>query len=178
MRIDYVAGTVALASFDFLWLSADDSHEISEQAAKLNQRELNYLHRKQYDQAIANFHEALQIQPEYADTIDNLGKALEAADKGGEAIAQFDKAISIAPEKAAAYADKGQTLFHAGKYEEAAASYRPAIEHHVNFSERRMGWGRRSCASAKVTKQSRPSAPPSPATPVMSLRWGISVPPC
>lgn len=139
MGIDYVAVTVALASFDFPSLGADNSRQISEQAAKLNQRGIDYLHRKQYDQAIAIFREALQIQPEYADALDNLGKALEAADKGGEAIAQFDKAISIAPEKAAAYADKGQALFHAGKYEEAVASYRQAIEHHANFSEAQNG---------------------------------------
>jgi tetratricopeptide (TPR) repeat protein len=66
--------------------------KISHQAMKLNQRGLSHLHKKEYDRAIASFREALQIQPEYPDDLDNLGKALDAAGKDAEAIAEFDKA--------------------------------------------------------------------------------------
>ncbi len=40
---------------------------ISHEAAKLNQRGLDHLDKKDYHQAIASFREALQIQPEYAE---------------------------------------------------------------------------------------------------------------
>jgi tetratricopeptide (TPR) repeat protein len=126
---------VTLACFSFMSLAASDAPEISQQATKLNHRGLDYLHKKQYDQAITSFREALQIQPEYPDALENLGKALETTGQDAEAIANFDKVISIAPEKAVVYAEKGLALFHAGKYEEAAASYRQAIEHHPTFSE-------------------------------------------
>ena len=120
---------------------ADNGPGISHEAAKLNQRGLDHLHKKEYEQAIASFREALKIQPEYPDAFDNLGKALESTGKDAEAIADFDKAIKIAPEKAAVYADKGLALFHEGKYEDAAASYRQAIEHHKDFSEAQNGLG-------------------------------------
>ena len=41
-------------------------------------------HKKEYEQAIASFREALKIQPEYPDALDNLGKALEATGKDAE----------------------------------------------------------------------------------------------
>src|SRR6516225_2826919 len=79
---------------------ADAVPEIPHEAAKLNHRGLDHLHKKEYDQAIENFRAALKIQPEYPDALDNLGKALEATGKDKEAIADFEKAIKIAPEKA------------------------------------------------------------------------------
>jgi Flp pilus assembly protein TadD len=76
-------------------MHADAGAEISHEAAKLNHRGLDHLHKKEYEQAIASFREALQIQPEFPDALDNLGKALEAIGKDGEAIAEFDKAIKL-----------------------------------------------------------------------------------
>ena len=122
-----LAAALTLASYGIHFLYADNAPEIPQQAMKLNQRGLSHLHKKEYDQAIASFREALQIQPEYPDALDNLGKALDATGKDAEAMADFDKAIKIAPNNAAAYADRGMALFHEGKYEEAAASYRQAI---------------------------------------------------
>ena len=120
---------------------ADTDTQNSQEAAKLNHRGLEHLNRKEYDQAAASFREALQLQPESPDALDNLGKALEATGKDSEAIADFDKAIQLAPQNAATYADKGLALFHEGKYEDAAAAYRQALEHHKNFSEAQNGLG-------------------------------------
>ena len=64
---------------------ADTGAEISQQAAKLNHRGLDQLHKKEYEQAIASFREALQLHPEFPEALDNLGKALEATGKDGEA---------------------------------------------------------------------------------------------
>ena len=136
-----LGATLTLASFGIHFLYADNAPEIPQQAMKLNQRGLSHLHKKEYDQAIASFREALQIQPEYPDALDNLGKVLDATGKHAEAMADFDKAIKIAPNNAAAYADRGMALFHEGRYEEAAASYRQAIEHHKDFSEAQNGLG-------------------------------------
>ena len=126
---------LALASCAFLFLGTLSWSQVPQEAVKLNQRGLDELRKKEYDRAIATFREALQIQPEYVEALDNLGQALEATGQDAEAIADFDKAIKIAPENALAYANKGLALFHQGKYEEAAASYRQAIEHHKDFSE-------------------------------------------
>src|SRR5215469_15944890 len=132
---------LALVCLGSPFFSADCASESSQDAASLNQRGLDLLHKKDYEQAIVSFREALRIQPEYWDALDNLGKALEAVGKDAEAIVELDKAIAIAPETAAAYADKGMALFQEGKYEEAAASYRQAIERHKDFAEAQNGLG-------------------------------------
>ena len=136
-----LALALAYALLGAAFTRANNGPEISHEAAKLNQRGLDHLHKKEYDQAITSFREALKIQPEFPDALDNLGKALEATGKDADAIAAFDKAIKIAPEKAAVYADKGMALFHEGKYEDAAAAYRQALEHHKDFSEAQNGLG-------------------------------------
>jgi tetratricopeptide (TPR) repeat protein len=86
-----LVAALTLASFGIHFLYADNGPEISQQAMKLNQRGLSHLHKKEYDQAIASFREALQIQPENPDTLDNLGKALDATGKDAEAIAESTK---------------------------------------------------------------------------------------
>jgi tetratricopeptide (TPR) repeat protein len=90
-----LAAALTLASFGIHFLCADNDPEISHQAMKLNQRGLSHLQKKEYDQAIASFREALQIQPEYPDALDNLGKALDATGKDAEAIADFDRAKAL-----------------------------------------------------------------------------------
>ena len=54
----YLATALAFISLERPSLRADDGHEIPHEAAKLNQRGLDYLHKKQYDQAVAVFREA------------------------------------------------------------------------------------------------------------------------
>ncbi|HEY6293484.1 MAG TPA: tetratricopeptide repeat protein [Terriglobia bacterium] len=133
-----VSCTTSLAVALVLWSGllfsrTDAGQRVPHEATKLNQRGLDHLDKKEYDQAIASFREALQVHPEYPEALDDLGKAVDAAGKDSEAIAEFDEAIKIAPENAAAYADKGLALYNQGKYEEAAASYRQAIEHHKHL---------------------------------------------
>src|SRR5262249_52750526 len=87
----------------------------SQEARRLNHQGLAHLDKKEYEQAIPLFRQALQLQPDYVDALDNLGKALDAAGKHEEAIGDFDKAIKLAPENAATYYNKGLALFHEGK---------------------------------------------------------------
>jgi len=66
---------VALVLYSgLLFPRTDDGQEVPHQAMKLNQRGLDRLHKKEYDQVIASFREALQIHPEYPDALDNLGQ--------------------------------------------------------------------------------------------------------
>jgi hypothetical protein len=60
---------LTFASFGIHFLYADDGPEISQRAMNLNQRGLSHLRKKEYDQAIASFREALQIQREYSDAL-------------------------------------------------------------------------------------------------------------
>jgi len=115
--------------------------DASDDAKKLNSQGLDHLHKKEYDQAANLFRQALQLQPDFPEALDNLGKALDASGKDDEAVADFDKALKIAPQNASIHADKGLALFHEGKYEESAAAYREAIAIHKDFPEAQNGLG-------------------------------------
>src|SRR5580700_12018134 len=97
---------------------AETSAQNSPEAAKLNQRGVEHLQKKDYDAAIANFREALQQQPEFPEALDNLGKALDATGKDDEALSDFDKALKLAPQDATVHCDKGLALLHEKKFEE------------------------------------------------------------
>src|SRR4029453_19663838 len=73
---------------------------VSKEVAKLNKRGLDHFTKKQHDEAIRLFRKALDLQPDSADVLNNLGKALDAVGKDGEAIEDFDKALKLAPENA------------------------------------------------------------------------------
>ena len=50
-----------------------DSSAGSHDAERLNHRGVEHLNKKQYDEAIKLFREALQAQPDYIPALDNLG---------------------------------------------------------------------------------------------------------
>jgi len=169
MKLPIARAITSLALALFLGLigaavsHADNGPGFSHEAAKLNQRGLDHLHKKEYEQAIASFRETLKIQPEYPYALDNLGKALEATGKDAEAIADFDKAIKIAPEKAAVYADKGLRFFIKGNTRtQPQRIAKPSSTTRI-FPKRRMAWELRSSISGRMMKRSRPSGQRLPA---------------
>ena len=118
-----------------------DSSARSHDAERLNHRGVEHLNKKEYDEAIKLFREALQVQSDYVPALDNLGKALDGTGKDDEAIADFDKALKIAPENAALHSDKALALYHEKKYEESAAANREALKIHPDFAEAQNGLG-------------------------------------
>ncbi len=68
---------------------------VSPEAAKLNTQGLAHLNKKEYDAAIPLFRKALELQPDYPDALNNLGKALDATGKDDEAVADFDRALKL-----------------------------------------------------------------------------------
>ena len=61
----------------------------------------------QYQEAIADFDEAIRLQPDYAYAYANRGNAKVNLGQYQEAIADFDEAIRLQPDNAYAYADRG-----------------------------------------------------------------------
>ena len=53
-----------------------------------------------YEEAIATYDKAIEIDPQYADAWNNKGSALGCLGKYEEAIAAYDKAIEIDPQYA------------------------------------------------------------------------------
>jgi tetratricopeptide (TPR) repeat protein len=80
------------------------------------------------DEAIAQFREAVRINPDDGEAHNNLGSALFQNGSAEEAIAQFREAVRINPAIADAYSNLGIALYQLGRTEEAVAQYREALK--------------------------------------------------
>ncbi len=85
---------------------------------------------KKYDQAIDNYHKALEKNPENAPAQYNLGNALYKSEKKEDAVAAYDAAIErskLPMDKSAAYYNKGVALQNNKKLPECIEAYKNAL---------------------------------------------------
>jgi tetratricopeptide (TPR) repeat protein len=78
-------------------------------------------------EAIAEFREAIRLQPNLTDVHINLGNALRGQGKPEEAIAEFREAIRLQPNHPWAHYNLGNALRAEGKLAQAIAEFREAI---------------------------------------------------
>lgn len=86
-----------------------------------------YYDQGQFEEAVAEFEEALQLDPDDAETHYNLGLAYEALGKIDEAIAEYQEAIRLDPDLAEAHNGLGNAYSDQGRLDEAIAEYEEAI---------------------------------------------------
>ena len=115
--------------------------------------------RGQFDEAIAHFRKALEINPEYAGARSNLGNALAGGEQFEVAIAEYRKALEIEPDDVDALNNLGIALAGRGQVEEAIAQYRKALaieprnaEAHYNLGNALSGRGAADEAIAHYQK--------------------------
>ena len=89
----------------------------------------------QFDEAIENYRQATQINPNSAVPLYSLGLALAAKGRFDEAIENYRKAIQINPDYRDALNDLGIALADEGRFDEAIGNYYKAIQINPNFSE-------------------------------------------
>jgi len=82
-----------------------------------------------FDEAIAQFSEALRIGPNFAKTHNNLGIVLAERGSLDEAIIEFLQALRITPDYAQAHYNLGVALHRQGKTEEANVQFSLAQQH-------------------------------------------------
>src|SRR5258708_6415309 len=88
----------------------------------------NALHIKgDYDRAIADFTEAIQINPHYAVDHNSRGNAYQIKGNYDRATADYTEAIRIDPKYAVAYNGRGNGHQGKGDYDRAIADYSEAI---------------------------------------------------
>ncbi|MDR3623357.1 MAG: tetratricopeptide repeat protein [Paludisphaera borealis] len=83
--------------------------------------------RMDFDLAIADFNEAIRLEPGEACYYYNRGKAWNARQDYEKAIADFDKAICLDPEEPDAYTNRADAQYAKKDYEKAVADYSEAI---------------------------------------------------
>ena len=86
-----------------------------------------------YDDAIACFDKAIEIDPNVAEVRRWRGDAYGETGDVDRAIAEFDKAIALDPNDATFYDDRGRAYAKKGEVDRALADYTKAIEIDPNF---------------------------------------------
>ena len=101
----------------------------SPQADKpFKQKALAHVHQREYDQALSELNQALQIDPRDAESYNNRGSILTFKGQYQEAISDFDKAIKLNSRYAKAYYNRGLAYFYLKHYLKAVTDLAVAIE--------------------------------------------------
>ena len=87
------------------------------------------------DEAIAAGRRAIELNPNYAGALSNLGIALFDQGKFDEALSLYDRAIALESNFAQAYSNRGNALQRLKRFAEAEKDYRRAIELQPSFAD-------------------------------------------
>ena len=80
------------------------------------------------DEAIAHYQKALQIKPDYAASLNNLGNVLLQQGRLDEAIAQLQKTLEFKPDNASAHKNLGIAFLQQGRLDETIAHFKKSLE--------------------------------------------------
>jgi tetratricopeptide (TPR) repeat protein len=137
---------MTLAIFVGIYLSACSSQLPASQEVPVGVGSLNnaeaYLRRgdeysiiKDYDHAIADYSQAIQLKPGYAEAYNNRGYAYYWNYESTKAIADYSQAIKLRPDYAYAYNNRGAAYMMSGDSETAIRDFDRAIELQPNFPQ-------------------------------------------
>ncbi len=105
-----------------------------------------YLSKEDYDRAIADYDQVIQLQPNCGVcTYNDRGNAYLAKGDYNHAIIDYNQAIQIQPDFAAAYSNRGLAYADKGDYDRAIADYDQAIQIQPDFA---MAYSNRGLAYA------------------------------
>ena len=122
--IPYLIGLLLLLGFIIYWRTG-----VEKNPGDYNVRKGNYrLEDAQYEEAVKEFSEALEKNPEHAMARLGLAVTYMQTGKDFEALQEFNLVLKINPELAAAFANRGVLYDRLGEYKKALADYRKALE--------------------------------------------------
>jgi protein O-mannosyl-transferase len=87
------------------------------------------------DEAIAQYQQAIDLRPHYAEAHYNLARLLAQKGQLDDAVTHYEKALEINPADAEAQNNLGVTLFGSGRVDEAIAHYQEALKIQPDFAE-------------------------------------------
>ena len=101
-----------------------------QRAQQANDRGLQLYREKQYDEAVAQFTEALKLRPDFAQAANNLGFVYYRQQRYAEAARWLENTLKIDPSRAVAYLNLGDAYFNAGDKAKAKQAYTtyPALQ--------------------------------------------------
>lgn len=94
-----------------------------------------------FDEAIAEYAEALRVRPEYPEGHNDLGNTLKDHGRLAEAVAEYTQALRLKPDYAEAHNNLGIVLVQQGKPGEAIEQYNEALRLNPEFADAYNGQG-------------------------------------
>jgi uncharacterized caspase-like protein len=94
-----------------------------QRAQQANERGLQLYREKRYDDAVAQFTEALKLRPDFAQAANNLGFVYYRQQRYAEAARWLENTLKIDPSRAVAHLNLGDAYFHAGDKARAKQAY-------------------------------------------------------
>jgi len=85
--------------------------------------------------AVADYDEAVRLDPLYADGYNNRGNAYNMLKEYDRAIADYNRVLEIRPAHAEAHYNRGNSYIYKGDYQQAMADYAAAIQINPNYAE-------------------------------------------
>lgn len=90
-------------------------------------RGLAYKRKEDYDRAIADFTDAIRLDPSDADMFRNRGSAYDDAEQYDRALADYDQSIKLDPSSASSFVNRGVTHANKGDDDRAIRDFDEAI---------------------------------------------------
>ena len=87
-----------------------------------------YGYKKEYDRAIADFNQALKLNPKYAAAFNNRGNAYGNKGEYDRAIEDYTQALLLNPKYAVAFNNRGNAYSDKKEYDRAIADYNQALK--------------------------------------------------
>ncbi len=104
-----------------------DAQDKSDHAVAYYNRGFAYQNKGEYDRAIADYDQALRLDPKYAHAYNNRGGAYQDKGEYDRAIADYEQALRLDPKYAYAYYNRGGAYQDKGEYDRAIADYEQVI---------------------------------------------------
>ena len=80
-----------------------------------------YMKEGKVNEAVIEFRNALQIDPDFVPAVQGLGRAYAAKSWNGDALREFQRAQKLSPESLSIQVDLGRVLVQTGAFKEAEA---------------------------------------------------------
>jgi superkiller protein 3 len=94
-----------------------------------------YCDLKRYDEAIAEYQRAIELDPKYAYPHNGLGSVYYDLKRYDEAIAEYQRSVELDPKYATPHNNLGNVYYDLKRYDAAIAEYQQAIQIDPKFAE-------------------------------------------